>query len=120
MTPHPRSFGALLAACLSLAGCGGGRYVWADNLAQRDTPEEYVIAAGDLVSVRVFNQDHLSTRARVRSDGRIAVPFLGDVELRGKTPAAVSRDLAARFKEFVVTPIVTITVEETQPTNVSV
>src|SRR5262249_34547353 len=54
------------------------------------------------------------------SDGKIAVPFLGDVEVRGKTPAAASRELAAHLKEYVVSPVVTISVEEPQPTAVSV
>src|SRR5262249_5751236 len=37
-----------------------------------------------------------------------------------KTPAAVSKDLAVRFKEYVVSPNVTTTVEEAQATSVSV
>jgi polysaccharide export outer membrane protein len=103
-----------------LTGCGGGRYVWVDEVQEPRAAGEYVIAQGDLVNVRVFNQDSMSARARVRSDGKIALPLLGDVEAAGKTPAALSRDLAARFKEYVVSPVVTITVDETQPTSVSV
>jgi polysaccharide export outer membrane protein len=45
---------------------------------------------------------------------------VGDVAAAGKTPAALSRELATRFKEYVVSPMVTTTVEETLPTSVSV
>jgi polysaccharide biosynthesis/export protein len=107
-------------AALSLAGCGGAPYVWVDELTPPRAADGYVIASGDLVSVRVFNQENLSVRARVRSDGKIAVPFLGDVEVSGKTPAAVSGELGVRFKEYVVSPAVTTTVEEPQATSVSV
>lgn len=110
--------GALVA--LPLVGCGGAPFVWINELPQQQTADEYVIAPGDMVGVRVFNQENMSTRARVRSDGKVALPFLGDVELRGKTPAAVSRELGVRFKEYVVSPIVTVSLEETQPTAVSV
>jgi polysaccharide biosynthesis/export protein len=110
--------GGLVA--LALAGCGGAPFVWIDELPQQQAADEYVIAPGDLVGVRVFNQENMSTRARVRSDGKVALPFLGDVELRGKTPAAVSRELGVRFKEYVVSPVVTVSLEETQPTAVSV
>src|SRR5689334_6357209 len=98
MCSHPRSrLAPLLAlAAALLVGCGGAPYVWIDELRQPHAANEYVIATGDLVGVRVFNQESLSTRARVRSDGRIAVPFLGDVELRGRTPAVVSKELGVR------------------------
>jgi polysaccharide export outer membrane protein len=81
---------------------------------------DYLIEAGDMLSVRVFNQDAMSTRARVRSDGKISVPFVGDVPVRGKAPAAVAKDLEARLKSFVVTPAVTVTVDEFQQPSIAV
>lgn len=107
-------------AIVPLAGCSSGHYVWYSELPVHQGADEYVIAPGDLLSVRVFNQESMSTHARVRSDGKIAVPFLGDVEVRGKPPAHVAKELEERFKQYVVSPAVTITVEETLPTSVSV
>jgi polysaccharide biosynthesis/export protein len=103
-----------------LSGCAGAPYVWFQELPAQHAVDDYVIAPGDLLSVRVFNQDNLSTRTRVRSDGKIAVPFLGDVEVRGKTPAVVSAELETSFKKYVVSAAVTITVEEPPSTSVSV
>jgi polysaccharide export outer membrane protein len=107
-------------AVLKLSGCGGAPFVWVDEIPQQRDAGEYVIAPGDTVGVRVFNQENMSVRTRVRSDGKVAVPVVGDVEVSGKTPAAVSKELTARLKEFVVSPIVTVSVEETQPTAVAV
>jgi polysaccharide biosynthesis/export protein len=73
---------------------------------------DYVVEPGDMLSVRVFNQESMSTRARVRSDGRISAPFVGDVSVAGKAPVAVAHDLEARLKTFVVNPVVTVTVDE--------
>jgi polysaccharide export outer membrane protein len=102
-------------------GCsGGGSYVWVNELPLDQTADEYVVGSGDLLSVRVYNQENLSTHARVRSDGKIAMPLIGEVEVRGKPPALVSKDLEVRLKEFMLSPIVTITVEETQATSVTV
>jgi len=116
---------ACSATCIALAGCGGaGSFVWIDELPQAQNvayPEnEYLIREGDLVAVRVFNQENLSTRARVRSDGRLALPLLGDIEVRGKRPSALKGELEARLKDYVNPPSVTVTVEEFQPINVSV
>jgi polysaccharide export outer membrane protein len=105
----------------AMLGCsGGGRYVWVNELPPDQTADGYMVGTGDLLSVRVYNQENLSTHARVRSDGKIAMPLVGEVEVRGKSPATVSKELEAKLKEFMVSPTVTITVEETQPTSVTV
>jgi polysaccharide export outer membrane protein len=75
---------------------------------------------GDVLNVRVFNQDALSTRARVRSDGRIAMPAIGDIEVRGKRPSSLKAELEARLKDYVNAPSVTVTVDEFQPITVAV
>ena len=110
------------ALCLvATLGCSGGApYVWARQLPPDPIADRYVIGAGDLLSVRVYNQENLSTHSRVRSDGMIAMPLVGDVQVRGKPPAVVSTELEARLKEFMVSPTVTVTVEETFPTSVTV
>ncbi len=107
------------------AGCSGpGSYVWVSDLPSSELgggpAGEYLIRDGDLVSVRVFNQEPLSTHAKVRADGRIAMPVIGDVEARGKRPSALKNELEARLKDYVNTPSVTVTVEESQPISVSV
>jgi polysaccharide export outer membrane protein len=76
----------------SLTGCGGsGAYVWVSDMPPDEVGAgDYLIAAGDIIVVRVFNQEAMSTRARVRSDGKVSVPFLGDVLVRGKSPSRVT------------------------------
>jgi polysaccharide export outer membrane protein len=121
MDPRSHARAALVALALApLSGCGGGAYTWFRELPQQPATGDYVIASGDLISVHVFNQDNLSAHGRVRSDGKLAVPFLGEVAVRGKTPAALSAELEAGFKHYVVSAAVTITVEEPQTTSVSV
>lgn len=108
----------------TLACSGAGQYTWANDLpagyVARASDESYVIRDGDTLNIRVFNQDALSTRAKVRSDGRIALPALGDMDVRGKRPADLKAELEARLKDYVNAPSVTVTVEEFQPIVVSV
>jgi polysaccharide export outer membrane protein len=108
----------VLAAML---GCSStGPYVWVNQLRPDPSTTGYVVGAGDLLSVRVYNQDNLSTHARVRSDGKIAMPLIGEVDVRGKAPAVLCKELEEKLREFMVSPTVTITVEETVPTSVTV
>jgi polysaccharide export outer membrane protein len=114
----------LLLAALLCGGCRTlGDYIWVDDVPieqPRSSGDEYVIAVGDLLSVRVWNQDAMSARVRVRTDGRISLPFLNDVEAAGSQPAALARRIQTRLKDFVVNPVVTISLEEPKPVQVSV
>jgi polysaccharide export outer membrane protein len=106
-----------------LVSCAGpGNYVWVNDLppASSEGKDDYLIRDGDLLTVRVFNQEPLSTHARVRSDGRLAMPELGDIDVRGKRPSAVKAELEARLKDYVNAPSATVTVDESQPISISV
>ncbi len=113
----------LLSAAI---GCKGpGTFVWVDEIpAAEFTPRpeagNYVISAGDMLNVRVYNQDPISTRARVRPDGKLSMPLIGDVEARGKRPAELAKLLEVRLKEFIVAPAVTVIVEESQAMIIAV
>ena len=117
----------VLAASLftSLAvGCGAGAYVWVDQLGEAGNaaaPESsYSIAAGDLLNIRVYDQDAISTRCRVGPDGKIALPLAGEIEAQGQRPATLARNIEARLKPFIVAPSVAITIEEAQSVKISV
>lgn len=108
----------------SVCACSAtvGNYVWVDNYPAppRTSIKEYVISPGDLLAIRVYNQEGMSGRPRVRVDGKISLPFLNDVQAAGLTTAALADHIAKRLKDFVVNPIVTVSLEETKPFEVYV
>lgn len=125
--PSLKTFRMLAVVLLGFApsACSGpGQYVWVNELPPeylaRSPDQSYVIRDGDTLNIRVFNQEALSTKAKVRSDGRMALPALGDIDVRGKHPATLKAELEARLKDYVNAPSVTVTVEEFQPIVVSV
>ena len=122
MSAHSKYAVLAVVAAVLLAACGSsGSFVWASQLRPDEVGAgDYAIVAGDVVSVRVFGQDAMSNRAKVRSDGKISMPFLGDVLVLGKTPAAVAREMEAGLKNFINSPNVTVTVDEFQATTVAV
>src|SRR5215208_3423084 len=68
-------------------GCGGsGPYVWYHTLPRTEweKPREYLINVGDVVAINVYEQPNLSNKAKIRSDGRIEMPFVGEVAVVGK------------------------------------
>jgi polysaccharide export outer membrane protein len=114
---------ALALAPLALAGCRHlGDFVWVEDLPEVPvTPSQaYVIAPGDTLSIRVWNQDGMSAKPKVRADGKISLPFLNDVVAAGYTPNVLAQQLQVRLKEYLVNPVVTVSLEEIKAVTVSV
>ena len=106
-----------------LLGCkhSPGVYVGVDDfVAPALNDSEYVIRPGDVLNVRVFQQDNMSARARVRNDGKISLPFLNDVTAAGFSPVVLGAQLQTRLKDFINNPVVTISLEEVRQLSVSV
>ncbi len=98
-----------------------GRYVWVDHYTEElERDPSYVILPDDVLSVRVLNNETMTTRVRVRSDGRISLPFLNDVRAAGMLPAELAGHVQKRFEQYVRNPVVTVTLEESKPFTLSV
>jgi polysaccharide export outer membrane protein len=102
-----------------IACSGTGAYVWYSTLPPEDASNEYIVNGGDVLSVRVLGHDDMTTRVKVRSDGRISLPIIGEVVARGKGPSALRAEIETRLKEYLVMPSVTLNVEETQPVSIA-
>lgn len=113
-----------MAGTLAVCGCASyGSYTWYRDVPQAEwstPPGEYVISTGDTISIRVYDQDPLSAHAKVRSDGRLAMAFIGEVVVAGKTPIALAHEIEERLKVFIVSPRVIVNVDDTLPIVVSV
>jgi polysaccharide biosynthesis/export protein len=111
---------AIPIALLACACSHAGQYVWVDHYQSAPAPTEYTLGPGDVVAVRVLGHDEMSARVKVRTDGRITLPFVDEQQVAGQTPPAVAERLCEAFKEFVNNPVVTVTVDEPRPMTVSV
>jgi polysaccharide export outer membrane protein len=113
----------MIGLCLALAltSCVSvGRFIWVDDFSAASSPSGYVVAPGDSLNVRVWNQDAMSARVKVRADGQITLPFLNDVLAAGFTPAVLAQQLQTRLKDFINNPVVTVALEEARQLNVPV
>ncbi len=80
---------------------------------------DYRIGPDDLVQVTLYNipeQDaRLTPRTvilRVSQEGKIVVPLLGAISVKGKTTAQVEADLRARFAKYIRDPQVGVLITE--------
>ncbi len=112
-----------VSVALGVSCANPGQYIWVDSvpkgMLERGDPS--VLAPGDVISVRVWNQEANSIdRARIRDDGKISIPFLNDVEVAGVQPTELARRLAVKLKPFIVNPVVTVVLVDHRSVKVSV
>ena len=74
--------------------------------------QEYRLGAGDKLRIEVYKQDQLSQSLQIRPDGKITLPFIGDVTATGKTSTELRDSLTTALKEYVTNPVVTVMVQE--------
>jgi polysaccharide export outer membrane protein len=72
---------------------------------------EYIIGAGDTLSVVVSQNPDLSAdNVPVRPDGKISTPLANDVIAVGQTPTQLAREIESRLRDYVRAPNVTVIV----------
>ena len=86
----------------------------------KESPTDYILGEGDLLSVRAVGLDDLTQRVRVEGDGTITLPLVNAVSVGGKTVTEAQRELTRRVGEFMYDPHVTLFVEEYRSRQVGV
>jgi polysaccharide export outer membrane protein len=114
----------LLVASLLLCvtGCRSAPYVWVHDLPPeaRAADGRKVITLGDVIEIRVYGDDKVSTRGRVLGDGRMVMPLLGPISVVGKKPEDLANELEVALKRFISVPEVTVMIQEESQVSVAV
>ncbi|MBI5076263.1 MAG: polysaccharide biosynthesis/export family protein [Nitrospirae bacterium] len=126
-----------------LAGCGGSSAVRtsspADIMASskksdklneallisaitQQTPleESYLIGPEDLLDIEAYNVEELKKTVRVNSQGDIALPLVGILNIKGLTTAEAEKLIAQRLEKYVQETVVTVFVREYKSQRISV
>jgi polysaccharide export outer membrane protein len=81
---------------------------------------QYVIGKEDVLAVQVWREPELSRLVAVRSDGKISLPLVGEVEAAGKTPMDLQKKLTELLDVYMKAPEVSITVQDARSQRFSI
>ena len=95
---------------LMLSGCGASNLLPLPHGTSQATIAPYRITGGDSLEVRFYNAPELNIEVPVRSDGKISLELLGDVQAAGVEPDELSRTLTQRYARELSKPRVTVIV----------
>lgn len=71
----------------------------------------YRIAAGDQLEMAFFSHPDQNRFVTVRPDGRITMPYVGDVVAAGKAPEALAAELQTAYAEVLIEPRIDVIVQ---------
>ena len=90
----------LTAVWVSAPSVAAGQVSSTSAVVKPDLPPDYVIGPGDILQILVWKEPDVSREVRVRTDGKVTIPLLGDVVAAGSTPQGLAGDLSARLSRF--------------------
>jgi polysaccharide export outer membrane protein len=79
-----------------------------------DKPHDdtFIIGVNDVLAVNVWKETEISRSVPVRSDGKISLPLVGEVQASGHTPRQLEQDIAAKLQSYISEPEVTVIVQQ--------
>jgi polysaccharide biosynthesis/export protein len=75
-------------------------------------PAGYVIGADDVLSIVYWKDKDMSADAKVRPDGRIALPLINEIQAAGLTPEQLHKKLTEESKKYMEDANITVVVRE--------
>jgi len=80
--------------------------------ATKPHDESFVIGNDDVLAINVWKEPDVSRSIPVRSDGKISLPLVGELQAAGRSPLKLEQDIAARLKNYIAEPEVTVIVQQ--------
>jgi polysaccharide biosynthesis/export protein len=88
---------AMLVALLGGSAFGGG--------------EEYILQPGDVISINVVEHTEFSGRHKIRPDGRINYPVIGELDVASLSCAQLVKIMQGKLAPYINNPVVSISIE---------
>jgi len=119
------AFTLLAGGCVSAPSqlpTGGSAYQLIPASEPEVNADNYRIGPLDTVSVTVFQEPDLSSKAvQVDTAGKVFLPLVGEVQAGGKTPSELARDLSESYgQRYLENPQVAVAVQESVSQKVTV
>ncbi|HET7891136.1 MAG TPA: polysaccharide biosynthesis/export family protein [Candidatus Sulfotelmatobacter sp.] len=84
-----------------------------ESAATKAHDDSFVIGNDDVLAINVWKEPDVSRpTVPVRSDGKISLPLVGEVQASGRTPLKLEQEIAAKLKNYIAEPEVTVMVQQ--------
>jgi polysaccharide export outer membrane protein len=82
------------------------------QVATPQLSDTYVIGEGDILAINVWHEAELTRVVPVRTDGKITLPLVGEMQAAGQTVEQLRTTIAEKLKHFLEAPEVSVMVQD--------
>lgn len=104
--------GSLWAQAGSIDKPADGKAGAAPEVTTKAHDDSFVIGADDVLAINVWKEPEVSRVIPVRSDGKISLPLVGEVQASGQTPKQLEQEIAKKLQSYISEPDVTVIVQQ--------
>ena len=109
--PHRGMIGLVLIALMAVSLCTACQQPEGFAPEQAAAPTSVILTAGDVIRLTFPGAPELNQSQKIRTDGKVNLPLVGEVDASGKTVSSLQSDLAQRYKTELKTSTVIVTLE---------
>lgn len=73
--------------------------------------EEYVLQPGDIITITVVEHPEFSGRHKIRPDGRINYPVIGEIDVAALTCAQLVKIMQGKLASYINNPVISVSIE---------
>jgi polysaccharide export outer membrane protein len=74
--------------------------------------EEYILQPGDVISISVVEHPEFSGRHKIRPDGRVNYPVIGEIEVASLSCAQLVKIMQGKLSSYVNNPVISVSIED--------
>jgi polysaccharide biosynthesis/export protein len=100
-----------MIAALAALLCGGCQLPTAPPPEQMAAPSQVSLVSGDVLKLTFSGAPELNQSQKIRADGKINLPLIGEVDAAGKSIGSLQNELALRYKPQLQNTTVVVTLE---------
>jgi polysaccharide biosynthesis/export protein len=109
--------GLISILMLALAGTGCETDRNSTTLSgQAEVPKHVILAPGDVVKLTFSANPELNQSQKIRADGKLSLPLIGEVDAAQKTVVQLQTELVQLYKPQIKVPEVTVSLEKSTTT----
>jgi polysaccharide export outer membrane protein len=82
----------------------------AAHVAKQPRISELILGPGDVMEIAVYRHDDLNKKIQIPPDGRVSLPFVGEVQAAGQSVVQLREKITEGLSSYIVNPQVSITV----------
>ena len=90
------------------------------NSTKAASDDSYVIGGDDVLAISVWKEPDVSRSVTVRTDGKISLPLIGELQAGGQTPRQLEQEIAKRLQSYISEPEVTVIVQDSKSQKINI